>query len=181
MASHVFFVSSEGTQWTDTFKNWCSWTLTDWLRELNTAFIPFIPWQVTDYAIKEQDLKGGIRQRSLQIYLASGEHGSLKTFLAAFLLIPLNHLPLIVETWVWDETLDQILEGEVASKTIFCFSLIVTESLHFVLTVFGALLFSVATRPTLGTLCRSDGIKVTEVKIQRLHGINVKPFVLISP
>lgn len=86
----------------DTFKKWCSWTLTDWLRELNTAFIPFIPWQFviytteTDYAIKQQDLKGSIRQRSLQIYLASGELGSLKTFLAAFSLIPLNHF-----LWLW--------------------------------------------------------------------------------
>lgn len=50
----------------------------------------------TDYAIKQRDLKGSIRQRSLQIYLEFGELGSLKMFLAAFLLIPLNHLPLIV-------------------------------------------------------------------------------------
>lgn len=50
----------------------------------------------TDYAIKQRDLKGSIRQRSLQIYLEFGELGSLKMFLAPFLLIPLNHLPLIV-------------------------------------------------------------------------------------
>lgn len=127
----------------DTFKQWCNWNVTDWLREINTAFIPFIPWQLVlymteaDYAIKQQDLKSSTRQRSLQIYFVSDELGSLKMFLAAVLLIPLNHLPLIVETGVWDETLCQMVEGEDASKTFLFFwiSLIVTDSLHFVLTL----------------------------------------------
>lgn len=137
--------------------------------------MPLIPWQFviytteTDYAIKQQDLKGSIRQRSPQIYLASGELGSFKMFLEAFLLIPLNHLPLIVETGVWDETLDQMVEGEDASKAIF----LVYSDCYWVtsfctpsdIPVFGALLFSAATRPALGTLRRSDEIKVTEVKI----------------
>lgn len=59
------------------------------------------------------------------------------------------------------------MEGEDVSKTIFWFSLIVTESLHFVLTLtflFLGRYYSVSP-PTLRTLCRSDEIKVTEVKI----------------